>query len=270
MDGGQRVVHARDLDGGRSGKAETLALVFLRVGQARIDGQDEGGVPVSDASAALGGGGGTHEALARRQPERLVREGREARRLESGPVLGQTAARELQVGLVLARRPIRDADIGLHDCLGLEGAMGAFVVEQIDARIDLATHGVGSHCQLAAHARRPGIPGHGVEGRGAIKRLAEAAGQALACGDADADAREGARAAAHQDGVDVAHPITRLGKHVRAGGDELDVGLAATEVVARGKHLHGAALHARHSAGEHIGRCIKSQNQHVFLPLVIY
>ena len=257
VDRGERVVHTRHLDGCRRLEPQALAFVFLRVGQSRVDGQDERGVAVADTGAALGGRSRAQQALARRQPERLVHVGRKARRLEARTVLGKTAAREPQVLPVRACGPVCDADVRLHDRLGLEGAVCALVVEYVDAGIDLAAHRVGRHSELAAHTGRPRGPRDGVERRGAVERGAEAAGQALARGDADADARERAGSAPDQHGVHVAHRQARLGQHVRAGGHELHVCLAAAEVVARGEHLHGAAVHARDGARQHIGRSVE-------------
>ena len=140
--------------------------------------------------------------------------------------------------------------------------MRAGVVQLVNARVDLAAHGVARHGKGAADARRVRGPGHRVERRGPKERQAGAACQALRRRDADAHARERTGAAADEDGVEIAHRETGVCQRFFAGRDELDVGPAAALVVAGGEDLDGGALHARDGAGEHIGRGIESEDDH--------
>ena len=83
------------------------------------------------------------------------------------------------------------------------------------------------------------MPGGRVERRGAIQRHAQPARKALTCGNANAHARERPGTATNQHLVHVRHGKARTAKALKGRGGQLDVGLAAAEVVARRKHAHG-------------------------------
>ncbi len=255
---GKGVVHARDLDARGRLEAQALALVFLRVGKAGVDGQHERRVT---GAAGAGRGPGAREALRRGVPERLVQDAREARRLEAVAVLLEAVARERELRRVRAGRELLHRGVGLYDALRLERAVGALLVQPVDAGVDLAAHGVVHHGHEAARAGDPGAPGHRVERGRAVKRPLQAAGQALCRGDANAHARERAGAAAHEDRVHVGHGEARLAQAVERRVDELLIGVAAAQVVARGEYGHirvgRRAVHARHGAREHVGRGVQ-------------
>ena len=202
----ERVIAAGELHGRGLLQAEARALVLLRVGKARVDGQHERRV----AGLLVKGPGlrrGAREPLARGPPGILGREPPIAKAcgLELRAVLCQPVAREHELPRVRAGGPLRHARVGLDNGLGRERAVRTGLVQPVDARIDLAAHGIARDRERPAHARRMRGPGHRVEGRRAVERKRRAASQALCRRDADANAREGAGAAPHEDGVEVGH-----------------------------------------------------------------
>ena len=203
----QRVVHAGDLDARGRLQAQALALVLLRVREARVDGQHQGRV----AAAAHGRRRpGAREPLRRGVPQRLVQHAREAGRLEAVAVLLQAVARERELGRVRAGHELLHGVICRDDALRVERAVRARVVQQVDAGVDLAAHRVVHHGQKPALAGGPRAPRHGVQGRRAKERATQTAREALCRRDAYAHARERPRAPAHEHGVHVAHRKARL------------------------------------------------------------
>ncbi len=265
MDVGERVGGAGRGDGRGLGHAEAHALVLLGVGQARVHGQHERGVARFGGVIALARCSGMQQRLSRGVPEPLVEEAREAGSLEARLVLLEAVAREHELVPIVARRPPGHARICLAHALGGEGAVRALVVEHVDARVDLAAHGIVRDGEQPALPRQPCAPGDGVEGRGAVEHAAQAAGDSLGRGDADAHARERAGAAAHEHRVDVRHGEACAPERVERRRDELDVRLAPAQMVARGEHAHvgGPALAGGprgDRACEHVGRGIKREH----------
>ena len=252
MDASQRVVHAGKVNGGRGRKAQARALVLLGVGEARVDGQDQRRVSGGVKGAGLNGG--AHQALAGGVPRLLRRHlrGAKAGALKARAVLDQAVSGEGKLISILLGSPGLDAGVSLHDGLRGEGAVGAGLVQLVDAGVDLAAHGVSGHGELAADAGLVGGPGHGVERRGSVERTSQAAGKALCRGNANTHAREGAGAASHQNRVHVRHAKASVCQRALAGAHELHVCLAAAEVVGGGQNLHGAICHARDGAGQHV------------------
>lgn len=95
MDAGQRVVHAGEVNGGRSRKAQARALVLLGVGEARVDGQDQR--RVSGCVKGAGLNGGAHQAFAGGVPRLLRRHlrGAKAGALKARAVLDQAVSGEV-------------------------------------------------------------------------------------------------------------------------------------------------------------------------------
>ena len=165
------VVAAGELDGRGLLQAEAGALVLLRVGKARVDGQHErriAGLLVEGPRLRRG----AREPLARGPPGLLRRElavGKPGG-LELRAVLGQAVAREHKLPRVRAGGPLGHARAGLDNGLGHESAVRAGVIQPIDARVGLAAHGVARDREGAAHARRVRGPGHRVKRRCAVER----------------------------------------------------------------------------------------------------
>ena len=75
----------------------------------------------------------------------------------------EAVTRELELVVVRALGPFGSAGLGLEHALAAEGADGTVLAQLIDARVDLAAHGVVGHGDKAANARQPRSPGNGVE-----------------------------------------------------------------------------------------------------------
>ena len=163
---GQRVVHTRDLDARGRLEAQALALVLLGVREARVDGKHQRRI----ARVQGGRGCGERQPLARGVPQPLVQDALEAGRLKARAVLLEPVARKDEPGGVLACRPCRHALVGFAHGLGGEGAVRSGVIQLVDARVDLAAHGVVGHAEKPAHARLPDSPCRGIQDRDAMER----------------------------------------------------------------------------------------------------
>ena len=255
MNAGERVVHAGELHRGGLPEAEPRALGLLGVGETGVDGKDERRVPGLRSRAAKGSGlhGGSQKALPRGPPRLLRDKAREPRRLEARAVLGEAIARERELGGVRTLRPGCHAGIGLEDGLSGEATMRARLVQLVDARVDLASHGITGHGERAADSGGMRGPGHRVKGRGSKERQAGAAGKALRSGDPNAHARERARAAAGENGVNVGHREPGVSKRRLCRAHELHVGSAPAQMVARGEQRNGTVrTNAPNGAGQHV------------------
>ena len=88
--------------------------------------------------------------------------------------------------------------------------MHAVVIQLVDARVDLAAHGVVGNGEKPAHACLPGTPCRGVENRDTVERLGETARETLGSGDANAHAREASGAATNQNAAEVGHGVAAV------------------------------------------------------------
>ena len=171
-------------------------------------------------------------------PRGFVHEPREASRLELRLVLLQAITSQDELVAVRARGPFVHASLCLDDRLCGEGTHGAFVIEHVDAWVDLAAHGIPHHAHETALAVQPRVPSRRVKRRGAVERAAQTAGDTLGRSNADAHAREGAGATPHQHGIHVIHGVARALQAIQRRAGQLHVGLAAAQVVTRGEHLN--------------------------------
>ena len=267
VDACQLLGHAGALHKTRLAQAQTLALGLLGVGQARVDGQHQGRIARVAHVIARTCRRRTQQSLRRGMPAGLIHEARKTRFLELRAILLQAIAGKHDGGRVRAKlsRPCIHAGLRLHHGLGDERAHGTLVAHLVDTRVDLAAHGVTHHAHHAARTGRPGSPGRGVERGGSVQGFAKTAAQALRRGNANAYAGERAGSAPYQHLVHVRHGQVRLGQAVKRRGSELDVGLAAAEVVAAGKHAHaGCAVFARgplrNGTAEHVGRSVERKH----------
>ena len=248
-------------------EAQALGLVLLGVRKTGIDGQHERRVARLDVGADGGepGSMGTQQALALRVPDVLVREARKARRLKLGPVLLETVARECNVGGIGALRPCGNRLGHLGNRLHLKQALRPGLAHAIEARIDLAPHGIVHHAHQAANAGVPGAPGNRVERGGTKERALEPAGQALGRGDADAHARERTGPASHKHRVHVGHGAAGPRQHLGADAHQLLVGMATAQAVARRQHLYVrgclAGRELRQGARKHVSRGINRKHE---------
>ena len=247
---GQRVVHTRDLDTCGRLEPKALALVLLGVREARVDGEHQRRVAGVEGLR----GSGKRQALARGIPQGLVQNVFEACGLEARAILLEPVAREGEPGRIPTRRPRGHALVGLADGLGGKGAVGTSVIQLVDAGVDLSTHGVVSHGEKPAHTRLPRAPRRRVKNGDAMEGLGEAAREALGRSNANTHAREAAGTAANKNAVEVGHGMATVLQGRKGRGDELDVGLTATHVVARSKDVRDrAGLPGHHRACKHVG-----------------
>ena len=271
MDGAEHIVDARDIHRCRLLEAEPLALVLLCIGKPRIERKHEGRIAVA--------AGGTFrrccrdEPLPRREPECLIDEAGKSCLLEEALVLDEAVSCELK--LVLAGNPCPGicCRIGLEDGLAHERALHACLGELIDARVDLVAHRIVHDAEHATDSCVPGSPGCRIERRGTPEGASKPRSDALGRGDADADAREGARTASDDHGVDIFHRSARLGQDIEQGLCQLDIGLAAAHMVTGCKklglrRLPRLLLPGSRCCGEHVRRCIERQHKAPFCLLV--
>ena len=195
MDARQLLGHARGRHEARLAQAQARAFGLFGVGEARVDRQHQGGVA---AGVRVGRAGlacqvlrpGTQQAFGAGVPEVLVGHAREARIGQELLVLLEAVAREQQL-LGVGTLGQLGCGVGrLEHAFGAEEARGALLGEVVDARVELAAHGVVHHRKLAAHARKPRRVRHGVQRGCTVAGDLQRAGDALGAGDADAHARE--------------------------------------------------------------------------------
>ena len=79
------------------------------------------------------------------------------------------------------------------------------VIQQVDARIDLAAHGVCNNANGAAYARLPRAERHGIKRACTVKWQTRAACNTLCGGHANANARERTRSSTCDNSVNVGH-----------------------------------------------------------------
>ena len=193
-------------------------------------------------------------------PGVLIGKTREPRGLKPGTILLEAIARERDLAGIRASRPRLDGDGHLHDGLHLKQAHGTVLVHLVQPGIDLAAHGVTHDAHKAANTGRPRAPGNSVERGGAVERASQAARQALGRGDANAHARERARATPHEHRVDVIHRKPRARQDIQARGHELLVGVPTAQVVATRQKLDTRLAHATNGAGKHVRRRVNGQD----------
>ena len=109
--------------------------------------------------------------------------------------------------------------------------MCSSVIQQVDARINLAAHGVCNNANGAAHARLPRAECHGVKRTCAVKWQARAACNAFCGSHANADTRERARSSTCNNSVNVSHSQPSSVKCLLDRTHKLYVCLATTQVI---------------------------------------
>ena len=136
----QGVVDAAHVHAFGLGHAQADALVFLGVGQARIDGQDKRGVTSLGCIEALRRQACTQKALAAGVPGLLGGKAGKASLLVERAVLGDAVTGEHDVAGVGTTGPQGHGVGDLHHRLAGKQAMGALVVDAIEAGVDLLAH----------------------------------------------------------------------------------------------------------------------------------
>ena len=258
MPAGKFVGNARCLGVGAFAQAQPAPLVFLGIGQARVDGQHARRVTVTRGLAA-------QQALPRGPPQRTLQATSSFVFGKQLAIADKAIARQTNLCPVGTLAPFVQSNSGLNHALAVKQALRARLVDAIQRRINLATHGIGEHAHQAALARTPGGPSTSVERRGPQQRHICSAGQALCRGDANARAGKGTRAATHNNGIDICDAKPRLGKRRPHGVHQLHVGVAPAHMVAR-KHLLLARLKIGPAQGadQHIGRSINRHGKGAF------
>ena len=266
VDVAQGVVDAAHAHAFGLGHAQADALVFLGVGQARVDRQDKRGVASLGGIEALRRQACAQKALAAGIPGLLGGKAGKARLLVERAVLGDAVSGKHDVAGVGTTGPQGHGVGDLHHRLAGKQAMGALVVDAIETGVDLLAHGIAHDAHEAAHAAAPHAPGHGVERGGAVQRDLKAARDTLGSRHTDAHAREGARARAREHRVDLVALHAALGKHAVNHAHELLVCMSAAHLVGAGDHLQATGaprlvdLHATQSTSQHVGRGVNGQN----------
>jgi hypothetical protein len=255
---GKCVVNACYLDARGSLEAKALSLVLLGIREAGVDGKYQRRVARVKGLRR----GSESQALSRGIPQDLVKDVREARRLEAGTVLLESITGKDKAGSVIPRGPRSHALVGLADGLGGKGAVRAVIIQLVDAGIDLAAHCVAGHGEKPANACLPRHTCRCVQNRNPMERLREAARKALCRSDANAHASKAAGTATDENAVEVAHGVAAVLKRREGRGDQLDVGLAPAHVVSRGKDSGShAGLPGDHRTRKHVRRCINGKGK---------
>ncbi len=246
---------------------QARALVFLRVGKARVHGQHERGV-VAHRIEGVGLARPPcslqrkQKPPARRRPYAFGKHN--AVRLEQIGVFRQSVAGDLKRTPLFARvfsdsestvwaigqlrgcsigrkrncsvGQLRGCSIGLHHMVGVQ-AHNARIGNVIANRIDFLAHGVGRHQHAPAHAGMPRAPCHRIERRNTHKRQTQRRSYALRCGHGDAHARERTRAAPHRYAGQVAPRNARIGQQRVDAGQKLRVRSPPRHHLDRRNHL---------------------------------
>ena len=105
------------------------------------------------------------------------------------------------------------------------------VIQQVDARIDLAAHGVCNNTNGAAHAYLPRAERHSIKRTCAVKWQARAACNALCSCHANANARKRTRSSTCNNSVDVGHGQTSSFKRLLDRAHKLHVCLTTAQVI---------------------------------------
>ena len=142
VDVAQSVVDAAHAHTFRLGHAQADALVFLGVGQARVDGQDKRGIPGLSGIETLRRQACAQKALAAGIPGLLGGKAGKARLLVERAVLGDAVTGKHDVAGVGTTGPQGHGIGDLHHRLAGKQAMGALVVDAIEAGVDLLAHGI--------------------------------------------------------------------------------------------------------------------------------
>ena len=202
-------------------------------------------------------------------PEALVQHSREARSLKRSAVFLEAVSREDK--LLRVRASLELVYHGVHrtHALDLEGPMGAPLVQQVDAWIDLFAHRISHYGKPATPPCLPGGPSDGVESRRPKKRRGEPARKALCRRDTYAHACEGPRAATHQHLIDIRHRKLCFRERLQRGRRQLNVSPATAEVIACGQDVYGCSRsvvlrtgcgNTGDGAGQHVSGGVKRKD----------
>ena len=142
VDVAQGVVDAAHAHAFRLGHAQADALVFLGVGQARIDGQDKRGIPGLDGIETLRRQACAQKALATGVPGLLGGKAGKASLLVERAILGDAVTGKHDVAGIGTTSPQGHGVGDLHHRLAGKQAMCALVVDTIETGVDLLAHGI--------------------------------------------------------------------------------------------------------------------------------
>ena len=237
----------RDLEAG--------ALCLLGIREARVDGEQHGRVAAAELAGPLHGGKGLQQAEAVRGPQLLGAKG-EGALLEAGGVLAQAVADERQLLPRLA--PGLGNLGGLAHGVEVKAGHAPFIEHEAHG-VDLLAHGVFDDSHAPAQASPPCMPGNGVERGHPEGRTAQAAGDALGGGDADAHAGERAGAPAGDDQVDVCRRKPRARQQLARPRQEDLVRAARCRGVCSGDELRLPARDVAQAEGEHVACGVEGQ-----------
>ena len=109
--------------------------------------------------------------------------------------------------------------------------MCSSVIQQVDARIDLAAHGVCNNANGAANARLPRAERHGIKRACTVKWQARAARNTLCGGYADANTCERTRSSTCDNSINVSHGQPSGVKRLLDRTHKLHVCLATAQVI---------------------------------------
>ena len=202
-------------------------------------------------------------------PEVLVHHLRETRSLKRSAVFLETVSREDKLPRVRASLELVYRGVHRTHALDLEGPMGAPLVQQVDAWIDLFAHRISHYGKPATLPCLPGGPSDGVESRRPKKRRGEPARKALCRRDAYAHACERPWAAAHQHLVDIRHRKPCLRERLQRSRRQLNVSPATAEVIACGQDVYGCSRsvilrtgcgNTGDGAGQHVSGGVKRKD----------
>ena len=105
------------------------------------------------------------------------------------------------------------------------------VIQQVDARIDLAAHGVCNNANSAANTRLPRAERHGIKRACTVQWQARAACNALCGSHANADSRERARSSTCNNSINISHGQTSGVKRLLDRAYKLYVCLSTAQVI---------------------------------------
>ena len=105
------------------------------------------------------------------------------------------------------------------------------VIQQVDARIDLAAHGICNNANGAARARLPRAERHGIKRTCAVKWQTRAARNALCGGHANANARKRTRPSTCDNGVNISHGQPSSFERFLNRTHKLHICLTTTQVI---------------------------------------
>ena len=109
--------------------------------------------------------------------------------------------------------------------------MCSSIIQQVDARIDLAAHGVCNNTNGAAHARLPRAKRHSIKRTCAVQWQTRAAGNTLCGSHANADTRERARSSTCDNSVNISHSKASSVKRLLDRTHKLHVCLTTAQVI---------------------------------------